>query len=129
MEWEPDSSSKCCVICAKPFGRLTNRRHHCRNCGRLVCESCSTQRLVLAQIDPNDESYRDSSMSQKDNLARQYTNTPQRVCDACYKTITRKEQIRIQTDQRKEQENLILSMSSHVGISMIFNIFRIFFSF
>lgn len=39
-----------------------NRRHHCRRCGRLVCSSCSTKRMVVEAC--------------RENLAR--------VCDQCY---------------------------------------------
>lgn len=39
-QWEPDSASATCRLCAKTFG-IFRRRHHCRNCGRLVCNKCS----------------------------------------------------------------------------------------
>ena len=39
--WEDDKASSLCRVCSQKF-TLTNRRHHCRKCGRLVCDSCST---------------------------------------------------------------------------------------
>lgn len=39
-----------------------NRRHHCRRCGRLVCGSCSTKKMVVEGCREN----------------------PTRVCDQCY---------------------------------------------
>lgn len=39
-----------------------NRRHHCRRCGRLVCSSCSTKKMVVEGCREN----------------------PARVCDQCY---------------------------------------------
>lgn len=42
--WEPDEARADCSLCSSEF-TLTSRRHHCRGCGRLVCESCSTHRL------------------------------------------------------------------------------------
>ncbi|EIN07506.1 hypothetical protein PUNSTDRAFT_144973 [Punctularia strigosozonata HHB-11173 SS5] len=35
--WEPDASAAACPLCAAPFHPLSNRRHHCRLCGRVVC--------------------------------------------------------------------------------------------
>lgn len=39
-----------------------NRRHHCRRCGRLVCSSCSTKKMIVEGCREN----------------------PTRVCDQCY---------------------------------------------
>jgi len=35
--WAPDSSATACPICTTSFHPLTNRKHHCRLCGTLVC--------------------------------------------------------------------------------------------
>ncbi|KAJ3160596.1 carboxypeptidase Y-deficient [Geranomyces michiganensis] len=47
--WEDDSQVLQCPLCSKQFGTLTNRRHHCRLCGRVVCgtATCSTQVALL----------------------------------------------------------------------------------
>ncbi|KAM5534103.1 hypothetical protein V8D89_012284 [Ganoderma adspersum] len=49
--WEGDSSVSQCPLCTASFHPLTNRKHHCRLCGRIICslpvkypqrpESCS----------------------------------------------------------------------------------------
>lgn len=39
--WEPDTGKRC-KICNAEFGFL-NRRHHCRNCGALVCSKCASE--------------------------------------------------------------------------------------
>eukprot|EP00759_Apiculatamorpha_spiralis_P045126 PhF_6_TR41978/c0_g1_i1/m.63492 len=39
--WEPDSSVPACPICGVMFMFPVKRRHHCRRCGRVVCDSCS----------------------------------------------------------------------------------------
>jgi hypothetical protein len=39
--WDPDGTSKNCVICLEPWNALLRRRHHCRRCGILVCADCS----------------------------------------------------------------------------------------
>ncbi len=44
--WEPDDTSDSCTICMAEFTVL-NRRHHCRQCGSLVCNNCSLGRRVI----------------------------------------------------------------------------------
>ncbi|KAJ2822822.1 carboxypeptidase Y-deficient [Coemansia furcata] len=41
VPWEADDARDACPLCARRFGRLAVRRHHCRLCGRLVCGSCT----------------------------------------------------------------------------------------
>lgn len=53
-EWTLDSSSKHCLMCLDKFTRFSNRRHHCRSCGILCCDSCSSKRLkIIAKSSPN----------------------------------------------------------------------------
>ncbi|PAA50871.1 hypothetical protein BOX15_Mlig028570g5 [Macrostomum lignano] len=62
--WVPDGRSSNCMLCSATFG-LISRRHHCRNCGFLVCSPCSQHTWVLpAQSDQ-----------------------PLRVCDTCYSLL------------------------------------------
>jgi len=47
--WVPDSDAKLCRQCESKF-TLTNRRHHCRHCGEVVCGGCSgTKRSLKGQ--------------------------------------------------------------------------------
>lgn len=41
-EWVSDDVSDHCLICCSEFS-FFNRRHHCRGCGSLVCNSCSSK--------------------------------------------------------------------------------------
>ncbi|TMW58005.1 hypothetical protein Poli38472_013479 [Pythium oligandrum] len=43
-EWVRDEHRKSCVVCLKPFG--LRRKHHCRNCGEVVCSTCAPPREV-----------------------------------------------------------------------------------
>lgn len=43
FHWMDDSESEVCMCCQISFS-IANRRHHCRVCGSLVCESCSPER-------------------------------------------------------------------------------------
>ena len=59
VEWEEDGQVAECRTCARPFG-LLRRKHHCRACGKIVCDACSRGRRVVAG-----------------------SANPKRVCDAC----------------------------------------------
>jgi len=63
-KWMPDDGSDFCLVCKTPFG-CCNRRHHCRRCGLLCCQGCSSRTHVIS----------DSSI---------YSKLPQRICDNCY---------------------------------------------
>lgn len=57
--WQDDDAGKDCSLCHRVFTTF-NRKHHCRKCGILVCNSCSLSREVA-----------------------DYSQVPQRVCDKC----------------------------------------------
>lgn len=59
--WIPDPRTSMCMICTCEF-TLTWRRHHCRACGKVVCQSCSSNKHGLGYL--------------KNQLAR--------VCDQCF---------------------------------------------
>jgi len=62
--WIPDSDAKACMLCNTAFTVL-NRRHHCRKCGKVVCDDCSKGKWTFPQ----------------------QSSKPQRVCDTCYKEL------------------------------------------
>ncbi|XP_067235420.1 FYVE, RhoGEF and PH domain-containing protein 6-like [Chanodichthys erythropterus] len=62
--WIPDSRATMCMICTCEF-TLTYRRHHCRACGKVVCQACSTNEHPLKYL--------------KNHLAR--------VCDLCFSIL------------------------------------------
>jgi hypothetical protein len=45
--WTSDKEADHCTVCQNKF-TMTNRRHHCRQCGTLVCKACSMNRAELA---------------------------------------------------------------------------------
>ncbi|XP_030767171.1 zinc finger FYVE domain-containing protein 1-like isoform X2 [Sitophilus oryzae] len=44
--WTPDSECIECVLCKQPFGPLLSL-HHCRDCGKCVCDNCSKSRKAV----------------------------------------------------------------------------------
>ncbi|XP_038192234.1 zinc finger FYVE domain-containing protein 26 isoform X1 [Arvicola amphibius] len=61
-QWVPDETESTCMVCCRERFTMFNRRHHCRRCGRLVCGSCSSKKMVVEGCREN----------------------PVRVCDQCY---------------------------------------------
>ena len=50
VSWEPNSARSKCPIqgCGSPtFVPFVNKKHHCRRCGRVVCNNCSEGRVSL----------------------------------------------------------------------------------
>lgn len=47
--WVPDSSAAKCMHCKRSQFSMLNRRHHCRKCGLVVCNDCSSKRWLLPQ--------------------------------------------------------------------------------
>lgn len=41
-KWIPDNDALLCMNCAVPFHSFFRRRHHCRNCGGVFCNICSS---------------------------------------------------------------------------------------
>ncbi|RSL52876.1 hypothetical protein CEP53_007947 [Fusarium sp. AF-6] len=44
--WQPDNEVTYCPICRTQFSFFV-RKHHCRKCGRVVCNSCSPHRIII----------------------------------------------------------------------------------
>jgi len=59
--WIPDSRATMCQLCTAAF-TVTYRRHHCRACGKVICKSCSSNKVALEYL-----KFRSA-----------------RVCDECY---------------------------------------------
>lgn len=64
--WVPDHMVTHCAGCEIRFS-LTVRKHHCRNCGKVFCNTCSSESMPLPH---------------------QMVHTPERVCAACYKNLS-----------------------------------------
>ncbi|XP_027009778.1 FYVE, RhoGEF and PH domain-containing protein 6 isoform X1 [Tachysurus fulvidraco] len=78
--WIPDLRTTMCMICTCEF-TLTWRRHHCRACGKVVCQACSSNKYYLEYL--------------KNQLAR--------VCDQCY--------VKLQQKDKGEQSEVAVSPS------------------
>lgn len=59
------SEGDVCLECGLKFS-LTNRKHHCKHCGRLLCNKCSSRETHIAKF----------------NVTK-----PVRVCELCYTVL------------------------------------------
>ncbi|XP_056914393.1 zinc finger FYVE domain-containing protein 26 isoform X7 [Takifugu flavidus] len=46
-DWVPDTKHHVCMACRRETFSMFNRRHHCRRCGRLVCQACSEKKMPV----------------------------------------------------------------------------------
>ncbi|ORX48493.1 FYVE-domain-containing protein [Hesseltinella vesiculosa] len=61
--WVNDIDVNYCTGCNAPFGHF-RRRHHCRHCGNIFCQECSSKNVILPQLG--------------------YGGKPMRVCNECF---------------------------------------------
>eukprot|EP01112_Ceratiomyxa_fruticulosa_P020000 TRINITY_DN668_c0_g1_i4.p1 TRINITY_DN668_c0_g1~~TRINITY_DN668_c0_g1_i4.p1 ORF type:complete len:429 (-),score=79.49 TRINITY_DN668_c0_g1_i4:99-1385(-) len=61
-KWVPDDVVRMCPLCTASFN-VFKRKHHCRLCGSVICDGCSSQKLRLLYMG---------------------YDGPVRVCDVCY---------------------------------------------
>ena len=84
--WIEDKNVVNCNQCITKF-TLLNRKHHCRNCGKIFCQKCSDNFIIIPEnIKTVDKKY--NYMHYRTyfeflNLNR----TRERVCNKCYKSI------------------------------------------
>ncbi|KAG0342253.1 carboxypeptidase Y-deficient [Podila horticola] len=57
VKWEDDATVPGCYICLSLFNRYGNRKHHCRLCGRVICDNCSKKTSLYLSM----SSYPDGS--------------------------------------------------------------------
>ena len=79
-KWKDDSEVNSCTRCNGAFS-LTNRKHHCRNCGDIFCKDCSNK-----QVRSWWKSDFDSQCVNFQAIIDGYKK-PQRVCDSCFSEL------------------------------------------
>ncbi|XP_069765531.1 FYVE, RhoGEF and PH domain-containing protein 6 isoform X2 [Narcine bancroftii] len=70
--WIPDPRATMCMVCTCDF-TLTWRRHHCRACGKIVCQACSSNKFNLDYL----------------------KNRPARVCDYCFLELQKRDRMQV----------------------------------
>ena len=96
-----DSASLHCLLCTEKF-TYTNRRHHCRACGVLCCDDCSTKRLRMSGGGSGSSSSSSGMKRNNSNLSAASAKSSgasspspagkggggDRVCDGCFNRLT-----------------------------------------
>ena len=85
--WVKDDAVNECYNCNTEFS-IFNRRHHCRGCGRIFCNSCTSKRIELSKDIGSFPKSPESNMII--NILKSYSNAEKevRVCDICYARIS-----------------------------------------
>uniref|UniRef100_A0A182JCH9 RUN and FYVE domain-containing protein 2 n=1 Tax=Anopheles atroparvus TaxID=41427 RepID=A0A182JCH9_ANOAO len=76
--WTPDKGVSKCTGCEKEFS-ITRRKHHCRNCGKIFCASCSEHVSALP-----------FGGDRADHQTNGAGSKPVRVCDQCWEKLSAK---------------------------------------
>ncbi|XP_035510289.1 pleckstrin homology domain-containing family F member 2-like [Morone saxatilis] len=96
--WIPDQAAYKCMCCFKKF-TATNRRHHCRKCGFLVCNKCSRHRALIDHIHPT-KKLRICNLCHKDKE----DDTSRLRGDSTGKTSSEEEDVAASSDEEEEEE-------------------------
>jgi lipid-binding SYLF domain-containing protein len=83
-EWQKDVLSTHCNTCRREFS-MTRRRHHCRACGMVVCNTCSQHRALLP--------------------LRFKARDTQRVCEPCHQKLEPVQDLLVRIKSLKNRKN------------------------
>uniref|UniRef100_A0AC34QMP6 FYVE-type domain-containing protein n=1 Tax=Panagrolaimus sp. JU765 TaxID=591449 RepID=A0AC34QMP6_9BILA len=93
--WIPDDDCNCCMLCSARF-TVINRRHHCRCCGRVLCNSCCSIKRSLPYIEDDKK---------------------QKICEPCSRTLDRIEDYeRLQAQRLLQEQNYSVEKSENRDI-------------
>lgn len=104
--WKADSEKAACEKCNKPFS-IMRRRHHCRRCGGLFCDACSSKKADLA-VALTEESR--TGVGQHYATAKNVKKA--RVCDACYNDVFNRASVIADVIARERGRLAVLADSS-----------------
>ena len=81
--WQPDHEVSACPVCKTSFSFFF-RKHHCRKCGRVVCNNCSPHRITIPrQYVVQPPSTDDSEVSEAYPARNLGGGEVVRVCNPC----------------------------------------------
>ncbi|ODQ50222.1 hypothetical protein SAICODRAFT_85192 [Saitoella complicata NRRL Y-17804] len=99
--WQPDDEASRCPLCSRPFTFFL-RRHHCRLCGRVICDDCSDHRMEVSLGRVVREPWALEMEGLMQALGEEGATERVRVCDACW----------------RDEQNAALNLPPVGGVSM-----------
>lgn len=93
-----DSETDFCLSCNIKFD-TTTWRHHCRNCGGIFCDECSSQRLLIPPSEIVMPPHGSTSLFEDFD-----PNEPQRVCNSCAAILSGRQEDLLKILSRSNQE-------------------------
>jgi len=87
--WVDDRTTERCMsrACDNSFDGIVERRHHCRLCGKVVCQNCSSRNAML----PPEWRIKE----------------PQRVCNDCFRVVLPFQATWVKSNANAERENFL----------------------
>lgn len=116
--WRNDKSVLDCSICLRPFG-LTLRKHHCRLCGKVVCNRDATNCSSEVSIQSLANAAKDLPFEQK-AVELVKIDCSVRLCYNCVKSLYAKRKFR--KDLQKPKGKLLLLCESIQSNAQVINV-------
>ena len=86
--WVSDDIVVACHDCKKAFNPIYRRKHHCRRCGNVFCDDCTSHRIQLPE------------------LYKETTDTGHRVCRTCYRRAMSEKKGTVENEEELRSSNL-----------------------
>mmetsp|Transcript_20142 Transcript_20142/g.77105 ORF Transcript_20142/g.77105 Transcript_20142/m.77105 type:complete len:572 (-) Transcript_20142:29-1744(-) len=123
-EWLPDHAQIRCFTCRIPFGLLI-RKHHCRLCGYIFCDNCTSLRAsfpswfgyegpqrVCSACAPKLFRYRGLSSSSDGDCSHKKTSSPSMQVDRSVSAMSRETTVEKEESPPGQQRSITRAMSS-----------------
>ncbi|KAJ2824959.1 carboxypeptidase Y-deficient [Coemansia erecta] len=113
VAWEDDAAVASCPFCARVFGRVATRRHHCRLCGRVVCGRAGCSAQLSVPLPRADGSGFSNGLADGSGFSNGRADI--RACRECDRTVARH---RDRIARAAPQATELMRLYAHIRASM-----------
>lgn len=112
MRWVDNSATKTCSdpSCGRPF-TVYRRRHHCRACGLIFCERCSSHRRIVTSVSSSTLSRTCRNCAHEIDMANRFKS----------RTVSRPQAVGNTASKRREYNERVLVMSDGSDDEILFS--------